>query len=54
MTLPNDSLGLPQQPRYTALTAPSDELVMSHLAGGNHDALAVIFDRYQRLVAGAI
>jgi RNA polymerase sigma-70 factor (ECF subfamily) len=23
---------------------------MSHLAAGNHDALAVIFDRYQRLV----
>lgn len=36
--------------RYTALAELSDELVMVHLGGGNHDALAVIFDRYQRLV----
>lgn len=50
MSPPNDSLGLLQQPRYTALAELSDELVMSQLAGGNHDALAVIFDRYQRLV----
>lgn len=35
---------------YSALVRLSDELVMSWLAKGNHDALAVIFDRYQRLV----
>ena len=50
MSLPNDSLGLVQQSRYAALAALSDEVVMSFLADGNHDALAVIFDRYQRLV----
>jgi len=50
MSLSENSLGLLQQPRYTALAVMSDELVMTHLAGGNHDALAVIFDRYQRLV----
>jgi len=50
MSLPHDSLGILAQPRYAALAALSDEVVMSHLAGGNHDALAVIFDRYQRLV----
>jgi RNA polymerase sigma-70 factor, ECF subfamily len=49
MSLPTDSLDL-LQPRYTALAALSDEVVMSYLAGGNYDALAVIFDRYQRLV----
>jgi RNA polymerase sigma-70 factor, ECF subfamily len=37
-------------PTYSALVKLSDELVMSWLADGNHDALAVIFDRYQRLV----
>jgi len=35
---------------YSALARLSDELVMAWLAKGNHDALAVIFDRYQRLV----
>ncbi len=50
MSPPHDNLGLLQQPRYAALAALSDEVVMSHLAEGNHDALAVIFDRYQRLV----
>jgi hypothetical protein len=50
MNLPDYSLGLRQHPRYTALAALSDEVLMSYLAGGNHDALAVIFDRYQRLV----
>src|SRR5882762_11157562 len=49
MSLPDDSLGLLQQ-RCTALAELSDEVVMSCLAAGNHDALAVIFDRYQRLV----
>src|SRR2546423_431686 len=36
--------------RYAALAELPDEVVMSHLACGEHDALAVIFDRYQRLV----
>ena len=35
---------------YSALVRLSDEQVMSWLAQGNHDALAVVFDRYQRLV----
>src|SRR5260370_17093496 len=43
-------MSLLAQPRCTALAELSDEAVMSHLAAGNHDALAVIFDRYQRLV----
>jgi RNA polymerase sigma-70 factor (ECF subfamily) len=38
--------------RYSALQSLSDELLMAHLAHGNHDALAVIFDRYQRVVLG--
>jgi RNA polymerase sigma-70 factor (ECF subfamily) len=50
MSLPHESFGRPDQPCYTALTALSDEVVMSFLAEGNHDALAVIFDRYRRLV----
>src|SRR5438874_8522356 len=50
MSMPNDSLGLDHRPRYAALAELSDEVLMSHLAEGNHDALAVIFDRYQRLV----
>src|SRR5260370_36017691 len=50
MILPDSSLGFIVQPRYVALAALSDEVVMSYLAGGDHDALAVIFDRYQRLV----
>jgi RNA polymerase sigma-70 factor (ECF subfamily) len=35
---------------YSALKLHSDEVLMAHLAGGNHDALAVLFDRYQFLV----
>ena len=50
MNPPSNGLGLLQQPRYAALATMSDEVVMSRLADGNHDALAVIFDRYQRLV----
>jgi RNA polymerase sigma-70 factor (ECF subfamily) len=37
-------------PRYSALATMPDETVMCHLTEGNHDALAVIFDRYRRLV----
>lgn len=35
---------------YSSLKLLSDEVVMSHLACGNHDALAVLFDRYQSLI----
>jgi RNA polymerase sigma-70 factor (ECF subfamily) len=50
MSLPHESLGRPDQPCYSALATLSDEVLMSFLAAGNHDALAVIFDRYRRLV----
>lgn len=39
-----------ERPTYATLAGLADEVVMSHLADGVHDALAVIFDRYQRLV----
>ncbi len=35
---------------YRALQESSDEQLMIHLQAGHHDALAVIVDRYQRLV----
>jgi len=35
---------------YLALEGSSDEQLMVHLQAGHHDALAVIVDRYQRLV----
>lgn len=35
---------------YRDLRCLSDEELMTHLQAGNHDALAVIVDRYQRLV----
>src|SRR5262245_49721655 len=37
-------------PGYRELTRLSDEEVMSSLQAGSHDALAVLFDRYHRLV----
>jgi RNA polymerase sigma-70 factor, ECF subfamily len=36
--------------QYHALQKSSDEELMTHLKAGHHDALAVIVDRYQRLV----
>jgi RNA polymerase sigma-70 factor, ECF subfamily len=36
--------------RYTQLSSLPDEAVMQHLQAGNRDALAVLFDRYHRLV----
>jgi RNA polymerase sigma-70 factor (ECF subfamily) len=36
--------------QYHALRESSDEELMIHLQSGHHDALAVIVDRYQRLV----
>lgn len=44
---------LRQEPRgltYRQLQSLSDEDLMTHLRAGHHDALAVIVDRYQRLV----
>jgi RNA polymerase sigma-70 factor, ECF subfamily len=35
---------------YPGLKVLSDEVLMAHLADGNHDALAVLFDRYQSLI----
>ena len=40
----------PRVPTYRELGALSDEELMTHLRSGHHDALAVIVDRYQRLV----
>jgi hypothetical protein len=50
MSMPNGSFGVDHRPHYAALAELSDEALMSHLAEGNHDALAAISDRYQRLV----
>src|SRR5262245_56348931 len=35
---------------YRELARLADDEVMAHLQDGSHDALAVLFDRYQRLV----
>src|SRR5258707_6691649 len=35
---------------YGELARLSDEALMLHLSAGHHDALAVLFDRYHRLV----
>ena|ERR1700722_16423523 len=35
---------------YAELVAFSDERLIVFLVGGHHDALAVLFDRYHRLV----
>jgi RNA polymerase sigma-70 factor (ECF subfamily) len=50
MSISDNSGFLSNSLTYSALVRLSDELVMSRLASGNHDALAVIFDRYQRVV----
>jgi RNA polymerase sigma-70 factor (ECF subfamily) len=43
-----------QSPRklmvYSDLAPLSDEALLAHLVAGHHDALAVLFDRYHRLV----
>lgn len=48
------SLGMsevvPLRISYVQLTAMSDESLMFHLKEGNGDALAVLFDRFHRLV----
>jgi RNA polymerase sigma-70 factor, ECF subfamily len=42
--------GLTSRMQYRALQESSDEELMIHLRSGHHDALAVIVDRYQRLI----
>ena len=43
-------LNEPRGLTYRQMQSSSDEELMTHLRGGHHDALAVIVDRYQRLV----
>jgi RNA polymerase sigma-70 factor, ECF subfamily len=42
--------GLPPPPPFAELKDLHDEELMAHLQGGCNDALAVLFDRYHRLV----
>jgi RNA polymerase sigma-70 factor (ECF subfamily) len=44
------SRGIAVRMEYPAMQGSSDEELMIHLQAGHHDALAVIVDRYQRLV----
>jgi RNA polymerase sigma-70 factor (ECF subfamily) len=44
------SSGARQLPFYAELVRLSDEILMQRLRDGHHDALAVLFDRYHRLV----
>jgi RNA polymerase sigma-70 factor, ECF subfamily len=50
MTSSISSSGQPNALNYAALVHLPDEVVMAYLADGHHDCLAVIFDRYHRLV----
>jgi RNA polymerase sigma-70 factor (ECF subfamily) len=50
MNFSTSTSGPTNAPSYGALVSLPDEVVMAYLADGNHDSLAVIFDRYQRLV----
>jgi RNA polymerase sigma-70 factor (ECF subfamily) len=40
----------PPDPSHAELERLGDDEVMAHLQAGSHDALAVLFDRYHRLV----
>jgi RNA polymerase sigma-70 factor, ECF subfamily len=47
----NADKSIPDQPlTYDELSPLSDETLMAHLKDGHHDALAVLFDRYHKLV----
>src|SRR6266852_5257494 len=50
MTAPNKTPGCPPMVSYREFVLLSDELLMVHLGQGHPDALAVLFDRYHRLV----
>jgi RNA polymerase sigma-70 factor, ECF subfamily len=52
MTAPHSPPESPAPLRYTQLAPLSDEALMAHLQAGRQDALAVLFDRYHRLVLG--
>lgn len=47
LTIPADE---PRELTLAQLKALSDEELFLHMQGGNHDALAILFDRYQRTV----
>ena len=46
----NEALDYKEPLSYPDLIRLSDEVLMAHLKAGHHDALAVLFDRYHRLV----
>jgi RNA polymerase sigma-70 factor, ECF subfamily len=50
MTSRDKILHLSASPAYGELLSVSDEVLMQHIAGGHADALAVLFDRYHRVV----
>src|SRR5260370_37293337 len=50
MTAPDKMPGCPPMLSYGESVLLSDELLMVHLGQGHSDALAVLFDRYHRLV----
>ncbi len=50
MTAPDKNSDCPPMVSYGEFVSLSDELLMAHLGQGNPDALAVLFDRYHRLV----
>ena len=50
MSLDNNSGTLRRPLVYDELVPLSDEALMAHLRDGHYDALAVLFDRYHRLV----
>lgn len=50
MNSPNNAFGQCKALHYSDLVPLSDEALLTHLLAGHHDALAVLFDRYHRLV----
>ena len=50
MNVPNKATVYLHPFQYAELALLSDEVLMAHLQAGHHDALAVLFDRYHRLV----
>src|ERR1700688_3081191 len=47
---PEQGSSQPHFVQYAELASMPDDIVMGYLQGGNNDALAVLFDRYHRLV----
>jgi RNA polymerase sigma-70 factor (ECF subfamily) len=50
MTLSDNSLDQSKTLHYSDLVSLPDETLLAQLLAGHHDALAVLFDRYHRLV----